>query len=37
MDFRREIIQQFIYMRMYMPVIIADSYAEADKIFQAMI
>ena len=36
-DLRREIIQQFIYLRMYLPVIIAESYVEADKIFQAMI
>ena len=35
-DLRREIIQQFIYKRMYMPVIIADSYADADKKFQTI-
>ena len=34
---RRRILQEFIYLRMYLPVIIADSYSEADAIFHSVL
>ena len=34
---RRKILQQFVYLRIYMPVIIAYSYGEADNYFQIML
>ena len=34
---RRRILQQFVYLRIYMPVILAEGYAEADRKFQAVL
>ena len=34
---RRRILQQCVYLRIYMPVIIAKGYAEADRKFQAVL